>query len=193
MMKGLVDLGWVELAPPPRRAKTYGEVTASLAQVPDLAGDSKALRAAVASFLSLEPESNAIERMEWVGLFSDRAIPEAETVLDVIGELLMEKLAYGAGERDMIVLLHQFVATLEDGREQEITSTLVDYGMPNGDSAMARTVSLPAAIAARLVLEGEIQVTGVRIPVMPEVYNPVLDELSRLGIECKESFGEPTD
>ena len=193
MMKGLVDLGWVELSPPPRSAKTYGEVTASLAQVPGLAGDSSALRAAVATFLSLEPESNAIERMEWVGLFSDRPIPEADTVLDVIGELLMEKLAYGDGERDMIVLLHEFVAKLEDGRRQQVTSTLVDYGIPNGDSAMARTVSLPAAIAARLVLEGEIQVTGVRIPVMPEIYNPVLDELSRLGIECRESFGEPTD
>ena len=93
----------------------------------------------------------------------------------------------------MIVLLHQFVATLQDGRKQQITSTLVDYGIPNGDSAMARTVSLPAAIAARLVLEGEIQLTGVRIPVDREVYGPVLDELANLGIECKEFFAEPTD
>jgi saccharopine dehydrogenase (NADP+, L-glutamate forming) len=193
MMKGLVDLGWVELTPPPRNAKTYAGVTAALAQVPELAGDKAALRTAVGSFLSLAPESDALERMEWVGLFSDRPVPEADTVLDVIGDLLMEKLAYDDGERDMIVLLHQFVATLQDGRKQQITSTLVDYGIPNGDSAMARTVSLPAAIAARLVLEGEIQLTGVRIPVDREVYGPVLDELANLGIECKEFFAEPTD
>jgi saccharopine dehydrogenase (NADP+, L-glutamate forming) len=193
MMKGLVDLGWIELAPPPRKANTYGEVTASLAQVPELAGDKTALRTAVGSFLSIAPESDALDRMEWVGLFSDRPLPKADTVLDVIGDLLMEKLAYGEGERDMIVLLHQFVATLPDGRQQHVTSTLVDYGIPKGDSAMARTVSLPAAIAARLVLEGEIKLTGVRIPVDREVYGPVLDELANLGIKCIESYGEPTD
>jgi len=193
MMKGLVDLGWIDLAPPPRTATTYAEVTASLAQVPDLSRDPVALREAVAGFLSLAPESDALDRLEWVGLFSDRTLPGEETLLDVIGELLMEKLAYADGERDMIVLLHQFEAELADGRRQQVTSTLVDYGEPQGDSAMARTVSLPAAIAARLVLEGEIKVTGVCIPVMAEIYNPVLDELGRLGIECKESYSEPTD
>jgi hypothetical protein len=47
-------------------------------------------------------------------------------------------------------------------------------------------VSLPAAIGARLILEGRIHKTGVHIPVKPEIYNPVLDELERLGIKCVE-------
>jgi hypothetical protein len=51
---------------------------------------------------------------------------------------------------------------------------------------MARTVSLPAAIAVRMILQGELKLTGVRIPVVPEIYEPVLAELARLGIECKE-------
>jgi hypothetical protein len=51
---------------------------------------------------------------------------------------------------------------------------------------MSRTVSLPAAIATALILEEKIKMTGVQIPVNPDIYNPVLDELSRLNIDCIE-------
>jgi saccharopine dehydrogenase-like NADP-dependent oxidoreductase len=51
---------------------------------------------------------------------------------------------------------------------------------------MARTVSLPAAIAARMILEGRITKTGVRIPVEADIYNPVLNELATMGISCVE-------
>jgi hypothetical protein len=51
---------------------------------------------------------------------------------------------------------------------------------------MSRTVSLPAAIAARLILEDRIPLRGVVRPVHREIYDPVLDELADLGIECKE-------
>ena len=193
MMKGLVDLGWVSLSHPPRNAATFAEVTATLAGVPELSDDPAGLRQAVAGLLALPADCDALARMEWVGLFSDLPIGQWETVLDILGAVLEEKLSYSEGERDMIVLLHQFEAELADGRRQQITSTLVDYGQPSGDSAMSRTVSLPAAIAARLVLEGAIGVTGVCIPVRTEIYTPVLEELAALGIECRESYQEPTD
>ncbi len=51
---------------------------------------------------------------------------------------------------------------------------------------MARTVSLPAAVAVRLILEGKITKPGVQIPVTPEFYNPILDELEDMGIRCEE-------
>jgi saccharopine dehydrogenase-like NADP-dependent oxidoreductase len=88
----------------------------------------------------------------------------------------------------MVVLVHEFTARIA-GRRESITSTLVDFGVPGGDTAMARTVGLPAAIGARLVLEGEIAATGVNIPVLPEVYEPVLEELERQGIVCSELTG----
>jgi len=47
---------------------------------------------------------------------------------------------------------------------------------------MARTVSLPAAAAVRLILDGTINATGVRIPVDAAIYEPVLDALKPLGI-----------
>ena len=51
---------------------------------------------------------------------------------------------------------------------------------------MARTVSLPAAVAVKLVLQGRIGLTGVHIPVVPELYEPVLSELETMGIVFRE-------
>ena len=51
---------------------------------------------------------------------------------------------------------------------------------------MSRTVGLPAAIGARLILEGKILKTGVQTPLDPSIYEPILEELSRHGIVFRE-------
>ena len=89
------------------------------------------------------------------------------------------------GERDMIVMHHEFIAEYPSKKEY-ITSTLLDYGIPNGDSAIARTVTLPAAIAVKMILHGEIYITGVHIPVISEIYNPILNELEEMEIKFEE-------
>ena len=97
-----------------------------------------------------------------------------------------EKMPYKQGERDMIVLVHKFIAHFPGKPDEHISSTLIDYGQPDGDSSMARTVSLPAAVGAKLILTGAIKETGVHIPVKPAIYNPVLDELATMDIRCVE-------
>jgi len=52
-----------------------------------------------------------------------------------------------------------------------------------GDSAISRTVALPAAIAVKMILNEEIMLNGVYIPVIPEIYDPILDELDQVGIK----------
>ena len=69
-----------------------------------------------------------------------------------------------------------------------IPSTLIDYGIPNGDSSMARTVSLPLAIGVKLILTGKITLTGVQIPIMKKIYDPVLNELENMGIKMVEKI-----
>ena len=86
----------------------------------------------------------------------------------------------------MIVMHHEFIAEYPGGKRELLTSTLVDYGIVGGDSAVARTVSLPAAIAARLMLEGKIREPGVHIPVRPPVYRPILAELEKFKIAFRE-------
>jgi len=132
-----------------------------------------------------------LDRLEWLGLFSDDELPitgKETTPLDILAARMNKKMPYKKGERDMIVLVHQFVARFPDGKEEKISSTLIDFGQPDGDSSMARTVSLPAAVAAKLILTEAITDTGVHIPVKPTIYNPVLDELETMGIKCEEKM-----
>ena len=95
-------------------------------------------------------------------------------------------MAYREGDRDMLVLYHEFRAEFPGKAPEHITSTMVDFGIPHGDTSMARTVSLPAAIAVKLISEGKIHARGVQIPVLPEFYSPILDELSGMGICFEE-------
>lgn len=142
---------------------------------------------AVRGRLGLGEWSITVRKLEWLGLFDDKPIPmERAAPIDVLAGIMLEKMKYDPGERDMILLHHNFIAEYP-GSKERITSTMVDYGIPDGDSSMARTVSLPAAIGASLILDGKIKTTGVVVPVTPEIYEPVLDELKTLGIECKEA------
>jgi saccharopine dehydrogenase-like NADP-dependent oxidoreductase len=95
-------------------------------------------------------------------------------------------MSLGKDERDMIVMHHEFLCEFPD-RSEYITSTLVDYGIPKGDSAVSRTVALPAAIAVKLILKGKINLSGVHIPVVSEIYDPILNELEEMDIKFKEN------
>ena len=185
-LKKVVDLGLLDETPVTYRAgTTFAQFTAKLIN----ASSTDRLRQQVAKHIGLDESSDVLHRLEWLGLFSDDELPitgRETTRLDVLAARMDEKMAYKKGERDMIVLLHQFVARFPDGQEERISSTLIDFGQPDGDSSMARTVSLPAAVSARLILAGAITDTGVHIPVEPTVYNPVLDELETLDIRCEE-------
>lgn len=133
--------------------------------------------------LGLSVESEAIRSMEWLGLWNEDPIPLASgTALDVIALRLQEKLQFSEGERDMIALQHIFDAEYPNGEKERIVSTLIDYGIPYGDSAMSRTVGYPTAIAARLILEGRFSNPGIHIPVDPAMYIPILEELEKFDI-----------
>ena len=86
----------------------------------------------------------------------------------------------------MVVMQHEFMATYPDAKPERIFSTMVDFGEPGADTSVARTVSLPAAMALKLILEGKIDVKGVHIPVLPEIYDPILTELEGENIRMTD-------
>ena len=156
-----------------------------LAALVDSNGDD--LVADIATFLGIAPYSVAIKKLEWLGLFGENLLPiGVASVFDMFASVMEKTLVYAPGEVDLLAQHHEFIAEYPDGRREMLTSTMVDTGIPNGDSSMARTVSLPAAIATKMILKGEISLTGVVIPVLPEIYNPVLDELESMNIRLVE-------
>ncbi|OGD29147.1 MAG: saccharopine dehydrogenase [Candidatus Aminicenantes bacterium RBG_19FT_COMBO_59_29] len=147
----------------------------------------KDVKKAVSDRLGISPGLAILRRLEWLGLFSDEPLPlQKGSALDIMSARMTAKMAYLPGERDMICLQHEFFASYPKTGREKIVSTLIDYGIPGGDSSMARTVGLPPAIGTRLILEGKIRETGVHIPVRPEIYLPILAELKNLKIAFKE-------
>jgi saccharopine dehydrogenase (NADP+, L-glutamate forming) len=53
---------------------------------------------------------------------------------------------------------------------------------------MAKTVGLPLAIATKLILNEEINLRGVQIPVHAEIYRPILDELTGFGMVMQHTL-----
>ncbi len=147
------------------------------------------LETRVANFLGISPTGNIMDNLRWFGLFSEEVIGgNVKTTADVLTRRLVEKMPLPEGARDMVVLVHDVEAVFqgEGNRQEHIVSTLIDYGDPGGFTAIARTVGLPAAIAARLMLEGELPLTGCHIPTHPIIYKKVLAELKDMGLEMKE-------
>jgi saccharopine dehydrogenase (NADP+, L-glutamate forming) len=126
--------------------------------------------------------------LEFLGLFDTSPLPpDARTSADILQYLLETRLAMSARDKDMIVMLHEITYT-KNGDTYREQSTLVVEGEDAANTAMARTVGLPLGIAARLVLEGKIGLTGLHIPILPEIYEPVMLELEKQGIRFRRTF-----
>ena len=140
--------------------------------------------AGIASFVNAENKN----LLDYLGLFDDATVPaSAKTSADILQFLLETKLAMEPNDKDMIVMLHEFEYQL-NGETKKIKSSLVVKGEDVLRTAMAKTVGLPLGIAAKLILEGVIQIKGLHIPTSPLIYEPVLQVLEEHGIQFKENY-----
>ncbi|MFC2101671.1 saccharopine dehydrogenase C-terminal domain-containing protein [Bacteroidota bacterium] len=138
---------------------------------------------------TMAPQHHALK---WLGLYDDTPMNRSmASPFDVVSDLMIGKMTIGEKERDMVVMQHTFLAGYSDGRKEVIRSRMLDFGIPGESTAVARTVALPAAIGTEMILKGEIQATGVHIPVIPEIYTPILNQLETMGIRMEEEYGLP--
>jgi saccharopine dehydrogenase (NADP+, L-glutamate forming) len=160
--------------------KTYRDYMCSLIGCTQKCSE-EGIRKALAEKLNISTKHEILDKMAWIGLFDDTPVtPARNTRLDLLLGILQPKLELKPSERDMCVMHHEFIGEYPKTKKREkITSTLLAFGDPNGDTSMAKTVSLPAAIATRLILRGKIKRTGVHIPVDPLIYEPVLREMDK--------------
>ena len=105
----------------------------------------------------------------------------------ILRRILETKLAIHPHDKDMIVMLHEIGYKL-NGENKMIISSLIVKGQDQVHTAMAKTVGLPLGIAAKLIMEEKIKLTGLYIPVVPEIYEPVLGELEKHSIKFNEEI-----
>ena len=139
-----------------------------------------------AESLNLDVNDDFVKKLDWLGLFDDVQISiNNGTNSNLLVDLMLKKMAYEPHEKDMIIVHNEMIVEFPDRKEKQISSML-DEGIPYGDSAMARAVSLPPAIAAKLILEGKITGKGVCIPSTKEMYEPILKEMEFFGFSFKK-------
>ena len=106
---------------------------------------------------------------------------------DILQFAVEKKLSLRSYDKDMIVMLHEIEYTI-NGQPSTVNSSLVVKGENSLRTAMAKTVGLPLGIAAKLILNGTIKMTGLHIPTAKEIYEPVLKELEQQGVRFEEKI-----
>ncbi len=150
------------------------------------------LRKNIAKKLGINESSSAMQSLEWLGFFSNEKLQHKKTSpFEITSDRMIRKMPLSENDRDVVMMQHIFLASYPDGKTEVIKSSMLDFGSPLTNTAVARTVALPASIAVKMILEKKITLKGVYRPVVPEIYNPVIDELKTLGIEMKEEYGLP--
>ncbi len=143
-------------------------------------------RAAESVAVQMHEANLTLKQLFFLGLNDDTPINKglcsAAEVLQFIAE---KKLALQPSDKDMIVMLHEIEYELEE-KKSTVKSTLIVKGVDSIHTAMAKTVGLPLGIAAKLILEGKIKETGLNIPILPSIYEPVLQELKEYDVAFHE-------
>lgn len=131
---------------------------------------------------------NAFQHFEWLEIFSTKELLPNQDMspIEFIVELCQQKMQYQEDEKDMVVL-HNVLEVEYSNKVEHMEMTLVDL-QTTEETAMARTVSLPAAIATELILEKKVIQTGIKIPISKSIYQPMIKRLEKLGISLSKNF-----
>ena len=149
----------------------------------------KSVKKKVAKFLREKDNSPVMKKLDWLGVFKNQVIKlKNVSPAEILLNILMKKWNLKPQDKDMVVMQHLFEFKLPElkSKLQRITSSLVVMGDDQINTAMSKTVGLPMGISTKLILNRKIKLTGVRIPIVKEIYNPVLNELEKFGIQFIE-------
>ncbi len=147
----------------------------------------RSTRLNLAYYLNLDPQGGVMRKLDELGLFGEEPIGRSGlSPAGLLQHLLEQRWKLMPTDKDLVVMWHRFVYT-NAGKQHELHASLTAIGQDQTYTAMAKTVGLPVAIAAKLVLNGRITKRGVLMPLDAEIYDPILDELEQHGIVFSET------
>jgi saccharopine dehydrogenase (NAD+, L-glutamate forming) len=145
-------------------------------------------------YLKIDQDSDLMEKLKFLGIFSNERIGLSRaTPAQILEHILKLSWTMKPDDKDMIVMWHKFFYRDSSEKRYQKTSSLVVLGENSKHTAMAKTVGLPMGIAAKLILNGEIRLKGLHLPVVKDIYKPILNELKQNGIEFIEKTLPQTD
>ena len=137
-------------------------------------------------YLGIEQDDYIWEKFVWLGIFEDKKIGiKNATPAQMLQKILEDKWSLKSDDKDMIVMWHKFNFTLK-GKSHEIRSHMVYIGQDDQYTAMSDTVGIPVGIAAKMILNKQLNRRGVLLPIHDEIYTPILNELEQYGITFTE-------
>jgi saccharopine dehydrogenase (NADP+, L-glutamate forming) len=128
------------------------------------------------------------EQLEFIGLYESTIIPtQFNSNASILQWLLEGKWKLEATDKDLVVMLHEIEYSIGT-RKFKLDSSMVLTGEDAINTAMATTVGLPLAMGVCAYLKGEIQMTGLHIPIDARIYQPILKSLAEEGIIFEETL-----
>ncbi len=145
----------------------------------------------LAHYLNLDLESEEMYKLKWLGIFEEELVGlEEGTPAQILEHILKKKWTINEDDKDMIVMWHKF-DFIANGEPRQIQSHMVAIGEDSIHTGMSKTVGLPLAIGAKMILNGKIDLSGIHIPTEKHIYEPILAELSQLGFDFQEREVSP--
>lgn len=144
----------------------------------------------ISKYLHIDSEC-AMEKLRWLGIFEEKKIGlKKATPAQILQKILVEKLSLEPGDKDMIVMQHEFEYEL-NGEKKGVRSSLVVIGEDTVNTAMSITVGTPVAIATKLLLTDKIKDIGVVRPINSNLYLPILKELENYNVKFIDEEFDP--
>ena len=133
-------------------------------------------------YIGIEQDDYIWEKLVWLGIFEDKKIGlKNATPAQILQKILQDKWSLAKDDKDMIVMWHKFNFSLNN-EAKEIRSHMVYIGQDHQFTAMSDTVGIPVGIATKMLLKNKIQSRGVMLPITKDIYQPILNELEKVGV-----------
>ncbi len=131
---------------------------------------------------NISPTSQEFKNLEWSGFFSDKKLKlKRGKFSDFLLLILKDKWTLDNDDIDEIVMVHTFIFKI-DQVVKKLTSFLKIEGEDKTYTAMSKTVGLPIAVLIEHIINTNYNKSGIHLPFKKNIYKPVLERLSELGV-----------